>query len=79
MHLYRCSPPSTAKVVILESGFCVLKALIEIGENGVFSSSVVKKRRYWPLMIPGDEIDKVMEILHHYVERWMGLSMMFFV
>ena len=42
----------TAKVVILDSGFCVLKALIALRENGVFASSVIKKRRYWPAMIP---------------------------
>ena len=30
----------TAKVVILDSGFCVLKALLKLRENGVFASAV---------------------------------------
>ena len=47
----------TAKVVILDSGFCVLKALIELRKNGVYASAVVKKRRYWPTLVPGDAID----------------------
>ena len=48
----------TAKVVILDSGFCVLKALLKLRENGVFASAVIKKRRYWPAMVPGKAIDE---------------------
>ena len=47
----------TAKVVILESGFCVLKVLLKLHENGVLASAVIKKRRYWPAGIPGESID----------------------
>jgi hypothetical protein len=46
----------TGKVVILDSGFCVLKALIELGKKGVFASALIKKRRYWPKHVAGEEI-----------------------
>jgi len=48
----------TGRVVIMDSGFCVLKALIDLSNAGVFSSAVIKKRQYWPKYIPGDDIDK---------------------
>ena len=34
---------STGKVVILDSGFCVLKGLIELRKLGVFASALIKK------------------------------------
>ena len=48
----------TAKVIILDSGFCVLRALIELRKNGIYASAVVKKRRYWPALIPGGKFDE---------------------
>jgi hypothetical protein len=48
------------KVVILDSGFCVLKGLIELRKIGVYASAVIKKRRFWPKYIPGDAIDEYM-------------------
>ena len=33
----------TGKLVVLDSGFCVLKALIELKKLGVFSHAVIKK------------------------------------
>ena len=45
-----------AKVVVLDSGFCVLKGLIELRKLGVFAASVVKKRRYWPRYVDGEGI-----------------------
>jgi hypothetical protein len=47
---------STGKVVILDSGFCVLKAIIELKKKGVYASALIKKQRYWPRDIPGDDI-----------------------
>lgn len=47
---------NTGKLVVLDSGFCVLKGLIELRRRGVFASAVIKKRRYWPKYIDGDEI-----------------------
>jgi hypothetical protein len=48
----------TGKVVILDSGFCVLQGIIELKKVGVFASALIKKRRYWPKYIPGDVIDQ---------------------
>ena len=36
----------TGKVVILDSGFCVLLAVIALKKMGVFSAALIKKRRY---------------------------------
>ena len=44
------------KVVILDSGFCVLKGIVELKKRGVYASALIKKRRYWPKYIPGDVI-----------------------
>ena len=43
---------------MLDSGFCVLQGLIELRKRGVFGHAVIKKRRYWPKYIKGDEIDE---------------------
>jgi len=48
---------STGKVVVLDSGFCVLEGLIELRKKGVFAGALIKKRRYWPKHVPGDDID----------------------
>ena len=50
----------TGRVVILDSGFCVLKAIVKLREYGVFASAVIKKRRYWPSLVKGDVIEKYM-------------------
>ena len=47
----------SGRVVIMDSGFCVLKALTKLVSVGVYSSAVIKKRRYWPKYVKGDEID----------------------
>jgi hypothetical protein len=46
----------TGKVVILDSGFCVLKGIVELKKRSVYSSALIKKRRYWPKYINGDAI-----------------------
>ena len=33
----------SGRIVILDSGFCVLKALIKLRQYGVFASAVIKK------------------------------------
>jgi hypothetical protein len=48
-------------VVILNSGFCVLQGLVELKKIGVFASAVIKKRRYWPKYVPGEQIDDRMK------------------
>ena len=43
-------------VVILDSGFCVLKGIVEIKKRGIYASALIKKRTYWPKYIKGDVI-----------------------
>ena len=50
-------------VVILDSGFCVLKGLVMLWKVGVFASAVIKKRRYWPKYVPGAAMDEHCETL----------------
>ena len=47
---------TTGRYVVLDSGFCVLRALIELKKVGLFACAVIKKRRFWPAMVPGDEM-----------------------
>ena len=44
---------ATDRYVILDSGLCVLKGLIQLRKKGIFACAVIKKRRYWPSMLPG--------------------------
>ena len=48
----------SGRVVIMDSGFCVLQALTELFLVGIYSSAVIKKRRYWPKYIDGEGIDQ---------------------
>ena len=43
-------------VVVLDSGFCVLKGNLELKKRGVYASALIKKRRFWPKYIKGDDI-----------------------
>jgi hypothetical protein len=44
----------SGKVVILDSGFCVLQALINLKKKrGLYAGAVIKKRKYWPKFIQG--------------------------
>ena len=51
----------TGKVVVMDSGFCVAKGIVEMEKKGVFGQALIKKRRYWPKFIPGDEIDQAFQ------------------
>ena len=51
-HIWNCE-----KVVIVDSGFCVTKGLVDLRKKGVFGSELIKKRRYWPENIKCDAID----------------------
>ena len=59
--LWHCS-----KVVILDSGFCVLQGLVELRKRGVFAAALIKKRRYWPKHIQGDAIK------NHFATKEVG-------
>ena len=54
-----CTKPiwNCAKVVIMDSGFCVTKGLVQLRKKGVFGSALIKKCRYWPADIKGDAIN----------------------
>lgn len=56
--LLRLTKPlwATGKVVVLDSGFCVLQGLIELKKRGVYAAALIKKRRYWPKYIDGARI-----------------------
>ena len=44
---------STGRYLILDSGFCVLKGLIQLNKKVVSECAEIKNRRYWPSMVPG--------------------------
>ena len=48
----------SARYVVLDSGFCVLKGLISLVKSGVFACSLIKKHRYWPAYCQGEAIDQ---------------------
>jgi len=48
----------SGRVVVLDSGFCVLLALIEIKKKGLFGAAVIKKRGYWPKHVDGEAINR---------------------
>ncbi len=48
---------------MLDSGFCVLNAIIELKRKGMFASAMIKKQRYWPSMIPGYAFDD------HFIQK----------
>jgi xylulokinase len=52
---------NTSTVVIMDSAFCVVKALAELLKRGIFAATVAKKRAYWPRHVPGDEVKAYME------------------
>ena len=58
----------TGNVVILDSGFCVLKAIALLKKRGVYASALIKKRRYWPKGVPGDAINQ------HFKELEVGTA-----
>ena len=47
----------TGKSVIIYIGLCVFKGLIVMYDIGVYESALVKKSRYWPSGIYGDQIN----------------------
>ena len=51
---------NTGKVVILDSGFSVLDAIVALKQRGVFATTILKKRRFWPKYCPGDDINLTM-------------------
>ena len=48
---------STVRYVIIDSGFCVSKVLIMLRKKGMFPCAFIKKRRYWPHMVPSKDME----------------------
>ena len=48
----------TVRYIVLNSGFCVLKGIIELRKNGLFGCALIKNRRYWPAGVPGDAMQQ---------------------
>ena len=42
------APWSTGMAVIMDSGFYVLRGLLEMRKRGVYGNVLIKKRCYWP-------------------------------
>ena len=47
----------TWNIFVLESGFCVLEVLVDIKKNGLYGTSLIKKRLYYPHYINGEKIN----------------------
>ena len=47
----------TDNSMLMESGFCVLKGVVVMLVHGVYGTTVVKKKRYWPKYYKGDAIE----------------------
>ena len=43
-------------MVILDSGFCVVQGIVELLKKGVYAGAQIKKRRYWPKFVKGDQM-----------------------
>ena len=55
-------------IVALDSGFCVLKALLTLKKYGVCAIATIKKRRYWPWGVNGDMLTS------HFLTSPVGTS-----
>jgi hypothetical protein len=55
-------------IVVLDSGFCVLKGIIELKKVGIHAAALIKKRRYWPKHIDGQKI------LEYFQDKEIGFS-----
>ena len=58
----------TEKVFVLDSGFCVLDALVQLKQCGVFADALIKKRCYWSKYIPRDSI------IQDFTDKQVGFS-----
>ena len=47
----------TGKSVVMDSGFCVSRGIVELERKGVYGASLIKKKNYWPKGVPGAAID----------------------
>ena len=47
----------TARYVVLDSGFCVLMALLALKKKGVYGGEVIKKQHFWSSLVARDAMD----------------------
>lgn len=47
----------TAKYIVLDSGLCVLAALVALKRISVFAGALIKKHHYWMSLVPGHTIN----------------------
>jgi hypothetical protein len=50
----------TGKIVTGDSGFCIADDVIALHKKGVHGQFLIKKQKYWPKFVPGDQIDEYM-------------------
>ena len=48
---------STGRSIILDSGFCVPRGIVELKKEGIYAGALIKKHHYWPSLVPGEEIE----------------------
>ena len=51
----------TGKVVVVDSGLCVLEGLISMVQKGVFGSALINNQCYWPNGVPSEKILRHMQ------------------
>ncbi len=64
----------TGRYVILTSGICILKSLVELKKIGVFACAMIKKRRYWPVFVPDEAINRQFDNLGFGVGDSLAIS-----
>ncbi len=65
---------ATGRYVVLDSDFCVLKAIVALKKHGVFAGALIKKRRYWPTLIPGNAMQSMFDGEDKRVGAFLGIS-----
>ncbi len=48
---------STGQYIVLDLGFCVLKAIVALYRKGLYAGALIKKRRYLPTLVPDEAMD----------------------
>ncbi len=56
----------SGQYIVLDSGFCVWRELVELRKKGVFAAVLIKNGKYWPTLIPGEHI------LEYFREKTVG-------
>ncbi len=50
----------TGKIVMGDSDFCIADGVIALHKKGVHGQFLIKKQKYWPKFVPGNQIDEYM-------------------